>query len=76
MVNPVYIKCDNCGKLNPVYGDTLLGGEYTCIFCGQLFKAPVEKSSTTADEKRHGGEKKPRQKVAKPDNRNLRKPMI
>jgi hypothetical protein len=76
MSSPVYLKCDNCGKLNPVYGEVVPGEEHMCVFCGQLFKAPVEQESISVDEKRHGGEKKPRLKASKPENRNMRKPMV
>ena len=75
MGSTAYLKCENCGKLNPV-NEALPGGEYTCVFCGQLFKAPSEKTFTIVDAKRHGGEKKPKLKTSKPKNKNLRKPMI
>ncbi len=75
MGSPVYLKCGGCGKLNPVYGEVIAGGEYTCVFCGQLFKAPA-RESVVVDEKRRSGGKKPMRKAVKPENRNMRKPMI
>ena len=73
------MKCSNpgCGKLNPVYGDVVLGGEYTCVFCGHLFKAQVKTNVETVEKtKRNRVKKNPRQKESRPQNRNMRKPLL
>lgn len=79
MSSPVNVKCSNlgCGKLNPVYGDVFPGREYTCVFCGQLFKAQPKSSVETVDKgKRVRGKKTPRRKESRPQNRNMRKPLL
>ncbi len=79
MSGPVNVKCDNpgCGKLNPVFGEVFPGREYTCVFCGQLFKAqPKSGVEATDKNKQARGKKAPRQKESKPQNRNLNKPML
>ncbi|MBN2334799.1 hypothetical protein JXL21_04515 [Candidatus Bathyarchaeota archaeon] len=78
MPSPVYLKCSNpgCGKQNPVYGDIVPGKEYTCIFCGCVFKAPEKTNVETVDKIKRSRGKKPRRKESRPENRNLRKPMV
>jgi len=73
-----YLKCSNpgCGKLNPVYGDVVPDREYNCVFCGNLFKAPAQTNVETVDKKKPSRGKKSRQKVSRPENRNMRKPML
>ena len=73
MANPVYLKC-SCGKSNPVY-DVAPNKEYTCIFCGALFKAP-EKKEETATTKKHRGKKARIEKRKAPINRNQNKPVL
>lgn len=76
---PVNVKCGNpgCGKLNPVYGDVFPGREYTCVFCGHLFKAqPVSGVEAVEKGKRLRGKKSPRQRESRPQNRNMRKPLL
>ncbi len=76
MGNSVYLKCSACGKLNPVYVEVIPGGEYTCVFCGQLFLAPSIEADELVDDKKRNRGKKPMQKATKPENRNMRKPMV
>ena len=79
MSSPVNVKCGNpsCGKLNPVYGDVFQGREYTCVFCGHLFKAqPVSDVESVDKGKRLRGKKSPRQRESRPQNRNMRKPLL
>jgi len=79
MSGPVNVKCGNpgCGKLNPVYGDVFPGREYTCVFCGQLFKAqPKSGAETEGKSKQTRGKKAPRRKESRPQNRNMRKPLL
>ena len=79
MSSPASVECSNpdCGKLNPVFGDAFPGREYTCVFCGHLFKAQPKSSAETADKsKKTRGKKAPRQKESKPKNRNLNKPLL
>lgn len=77
MTSIVYIKCTNpaCHKLNPVYGEVKPGAEHICIFCGQLFNAPSEEAAVT-DTKKKDRKKKPVQRTSKPQNRNMRKPVL
>jgi hypothetical protein len=76
--NIVYLKCSNpgCGKLNPVYSEVKPGGEYTCVFCGQLFNAPIKAADEVLDEKKRNRGKKLMQRESPPENRNMRKPML
>ena len=79
MSNPVNVKCGNpgCGKLNPVYGNVFPGREYTCVFCGHLFKAQPKSDVETVDkDKQVRGKKTPMRKESPPQNRNLTKPML
>lgn len=79
MSSPVNVKCSNlgCGKLNPVYGDVFPGREYTCVFCWQLFKAQPKSSVETVDKgKRVRWKKTSRRKESRPQNRNMRKPLL
>ena len=73
MADPVYLKC-SCGKSNPVY-DVAPGKEYTCVFCGQIFKAPV-KSEETVSTKKPKGKKGGMEKQKAPINRNQNKPLL
>ena len=77
---PVNVKCGNpsCGKLNPVYGDVFQDREYTCVFCGQLFKAqPISDVESVDKGKRlRARAQSPRQKESRPQNRNMRKPLV
>ena len=73
MAGPVYLKC-SCGKSNPVY-DVAPDKEYTCIFCGQLFKAPT-KIEETVTKKKQRGKKAPIMKRKAPLNRNQNKPLL
>ncbi len=73
MAGPVYMKC-SCGKSNPVY-DVAPDKEYTCVFCGQLFKAPV-KGEETVTKKKQRGKKAPITKRKAPLNRNQNKPVL
>jgi len=77
--SPVNVKCGNpgCGKLNPVYGDVFPEREYTCVFCGQMFKAqPKSGAETEGKSKQARGKKVPRRKESRPQNRNMRKPLL
>jgi hypothetical protein len=78
MPSRFYVKCSNpgCGKLNPVYGEVFLGREYTCVFCGQLFKAHATTIVETVEKTKLNWEKKDRRMEPRPQNRNLRKPLI
>ena len=79
MSSPVNVKCGNpsCGKLNPVYGDVFPGREYTCVFCGQVFKAqPVSDVETVDNGKPVRGKKASRRQESRPQNRNMRKPLL
>ena len=51
------------------------GKEYTCIFCGQLFTAPM-KTDETAVKKKQRGKKAPIQRKKAPINRNQNKPLL
>jgi len=73
MAGPVYLKC-SCGKSNPVH-DVAPDKEYTCIFCGQLFKAPV-KTEETVTKKKPKGKKGRIEKQKAPLNRNQNKPLL
>jgi len=77
MPSSVYLKCSDpgCGKLNPVYGDVVPSGEYSCVFCGHLFKAPVKTNVETVDTKKRSRGKKPIQEESRLENRNMRKPL-
>ena len=76
-LSPRYIRCTNpaCNKLNPVNHMAKPGEEHVCVFCGQLFKIP-EPTEASHEVKKPVRGKKPVQKAAKPENRNMRKPMI
>ena len=79
MSSPVNVKCGNpsCGKLNLVFGDVFSGREYTCVFCGQVFKAhPVSNVETVDKGKRLRGKKSSRKKESRPQNRNMRTPLV
>ena len=79
MSSPVNVKCSNpgCGKLNPVFGDVFPGREYTCVFCGQLFKAqPKPGAEAVSKSKKARGKKAPQQRESRPQNRNLKKPLL
>ena len=75
LANPVYLRCCSCGGLNPVGSEVKPGGEIICVFCGFLFNAPVEAVEVVVDRKR-GRDKKQRQRAVKPENRNMRKPLL
>ncbi len=77
MAGPVYLKCSNpgCGKSNPVHGDVDSDEEYTCIFCGGLFRAP-SKTDDTAEKRKPKGKKRRIEKQKAPLNRNQNKPML
>ena len=73
-----YVRCTNpgCGKLNPVQlGESR---EYTCVFCGQPFTPPLKLAQATeaSFKKRSRGKKPLNPSEARPENRNLRKPVI
>jgi hypothetical protein len=78
MLNPVYVKCSNtgCGKLNPVYGEPFLGREYTCVFCRYPFKAHAKTIVETVKKTKLKRGKKNRRTKTRPQNRNLRKPLL
>ncbi len=79
MSGPVNVKCDNpgCGKLNPVFGDVFPGREYTCVFCGQLFKAqPMSGVEKEGKGKQARGKKASQRRESKPQNRNMNKPLL
>jgi hypothetical protein len=67
------MKC-SCGKSNPVY-ETAPDKEYTCVFCGQLFKAP-EKTEEKIIKKKQRGKKAPLTRQKAPINRNQNKPLL
>jgi len=73
-----YIRCPNprCGKLNPAQPEE--GREYTCVFCGQPFTPPAKSTQTTeaSFKKRSRGKKPLNPSEVKPENRNMKKPMI
>jgi len=72
---PAFLRCISCGGLNPVYSEVKPGEEHICVFCGFLFNAPaetVEVLGTRKPERR----KRQRQREAKPENRNMRKPLL
>ena len=74
MAGTVYLKC-SCGKSNPIYDEIEPNKEYTCIFCGALFKAPsMEDESVTSKKPR--GKKAPITKRKAPINRNQNKPLL
>lgn len=73
MTGPVYLKC-SCGKSNPVY-DVAPDKEYTCVFCGSLFKASV-KSVESVEQKKPKGKKRRIEKQMAPINRNQNKPVL
>jgi hypothetical protein len=73
------VKCGNpsCGKLNPVYGDVFPGRDYTCVYCGQVFNAqPVSDDEIIDNGKRVRGKKAFIRKESRPQNRNMRKPLL
>ncbi|MFH2111654.1 MAG: hypothetical protein ABIJ47_10400 [Candidatus Bathyarchaeota archaeon] len=75
-----YVRCPNprCGKLNPV-DELTQGKEYTCVFCGHPFTSPaktVQRADEASFKKRNKGKKPLSTSEARPENRNLRKPMI
>ncbi|MFC1802465.1 hypothetical protein ACFL0D_00695 [Thermoproteota archaeon] len=78
MPSPDYVKCSNpgCGKLNPVYGEVFPSREYTCIFCGHPFKAQAKISVETVEKTKLKLGKKDRRRESRPQNRNLRKPLL
>lgn len=78
MPSPVYVRCSNpgCGKLNPVYGEVFPSREYTCVFCGHLFKAQAKTIVETVEKTKLNRGKKDRRTETRPQNRNLRKPLI
>lgn len=78
MPGQAYLRCTNpgCGKLNPVDQETEPGDEYTCIFCGSIFTVPAKNTDDKVDTKKRNRGKKAVQKEHRPENRNLRKPMI
>ena len=71
-------KCSNpgCRKLNPVYGKVFPSREYNCVFCGYPFKTQTKKIVETVEKTRLKRGKKGRQKETRPQNRNLRKPVL
>jgi len=78
MPGQAYLRCTNkgCGKLNPVDQDAEPGDEYTCIFCGSIFTLPAKNADEKIDTKKKNRGKKALQKQQRPENRNMRKPMI
>jgi hypothetical protein len=78
MPSPVYVKCSNsgCGKLNPVYGEVFSGREYTCVFCGQLFKVQAKSIVEKVEKTKLIRGKKDRRTEPRPQNRNLRKTLL
>jgi len=78
MTSPVYVKCSNpgCGKLNPVYGNVFPSREYNCVFCGYPFKTQAKTFVETVEKTRLKRGKKGRQTKTRPQNRNMRKPLI
>jgi hypothetical protein len=78
MTSPVYVKCSNlgCEKMNPVYGNVFSGREYNCVFCGYPFKTQSKKNVETVEKTRLKRGKKGRQTETRPQNRNMRKPLI
>ncbi len=76
MAGPVYLKCSNpkCGKSNPVH-DVTPDKEFTCVFCGSLFKAPIA-TEETVTKKKPRGKKAGLGKNKAPINRNLNKPVL
>ena len=61
--------------MNPVYSEVKPGEEHVCVFCGFLFKAPAEAVEVVGDRKPERGKKR-RQRAVKPENRNMRKPLL
>ena len=75
MAGPVYLKCDKCGKSNPIYDEVDPNREYTCVFCGQLF-TPQSKTEESVATKKPKGKKARIEKTKAPINRNLNKPLL
>jgi ribosomal protein S27E len=71
----IYIKCLNCGKLNPI-PPTEAVKEHTCLFCGTII--PPQQAGKHEDAAKNKGPRKfpVEQSEHKPINRNMRKPMF
>jgi hypothetical protein len=78
MAKPVYVKCSNpgCGKQNQAYGKVFPGREYNCVFCGYPFKIQAKTIVETVKKTKQNRGKKDRRKETRPQNRNLRKPLL